>query len=68
MAEYAVSRDGRPIAVNDYATIMGQVTSISGSGSSATVTVKLNTSGLSISVQAQDMNAAQGPIPTSEIA
>jgi len=52
------SRDGKPVTTGDYATIVGQITSISGSGSTASVTVLLD-SGLSIVAQARDMFTQQ---------
>lgn len=67
MSDYAVSRDGRPVKVNEFCSVSGQVSSITGTGTGATVAVKLG-SGATVNVQALDVTATAGVIPTTEIA
>lgn len=52
------TRAGKPVETNDYVTLVGQVTNVSGSGPTATLTVTLAGSGNSISAQANDAAAA----------
>lgn len=56
-APYASTRDGKPININDQATIAAFVTGISGTGPSAVITLQLQGSGLTVNVQAQDVAA-----------
>jgi hypothetical protein len=57
MADQVTDRAGKPVNTNDAATIVGTVTSTSGTGPTATVTIKLYGSGNSVNVQAQDIAA-----------
>lgn len=54
---YPSARSGKPININDQATIVAFVTAVSGTGPSATVTLQLAGSGLSVNAQAQDIAA-----------
>ena len=56
-AAYASTRDGKPININDQATLAAFVTGISGSGPSAVITVQMQGSNLILNVQAQDVAA-----------
>jgi hypothetical protein len=53
----AIDRAGKPINTNDGATVVGSVTSVSGSGPTASVVILLAGSGTSVTVQAQDIGA-----------
>jgi hypothetical protein len=56
---YPVSRDGKPINLQDNATIVGVVTAVSGTGPTASLTILLAGSQTSVTVQAQDVAASQ---------
>jgi hypothetical protein len=55
--QYPSARSGKPINLQDQATVQGFVTAVSGTGPAATVTIQLAGSGLSVNVQAQDVGA-----------
>ena len=55
--QYPSARSGKPINIGDQATVVGFVSSVSGTGPTATVTLQLAGSGLSVNVQAQDVAA-----------
>jgi len=54
----ATTRSGKPVETGDQVTVVGNVTNVSGTGPTATLTVS-TPSGQSISVQGQDVYAAQ---------
>ena len=54
----ALNADGRVVAINDFATIMGSVNSVSGTGGGATVTVLPLLTTSTISVKGNDCNSA----------
>ena len=56
-AAYASTRDGKPINLNDQATILGFVTGISGTVPSAVITIQLAGSNATVTVAAQDIGA-----------
>lgn len=55
---YPSTRSGKPINLNDYVTIQGQVTAVSGTGPTASLTVTLSGSGLTATVQGNDVGAS----------
>ncbi len=56
-AATATTRDGKPININDQATLVAFVIGISGTGPSAVITVQMQGSNLVLNVQAQDVAA-----------
>lgn len=55
---YPSARNGKPINVGDTVSVVGTVSSVSGTGPSATVNVTLAGSGGSVAVQGQDVAAS----------
>jgi hypothetical protein len=57
MAEQVTDRAGKPVNTGDSATVVGIVTSTSGSGPTATVNISTSGSSTSIAVKASDVAA-----------
>jgi predicted thioesterase len=55
---YPIARTGKPINVGDTVTILGTVSSVSGTGVAATINVATIGSNSAIVVQAQDVGAS----------
>lgn len=55
---YPSSRAGKPINVGDNVTVVGTVSSVSGTGPTATVNVTGLGSGITVAVQANDVAAS----------